>query len=750
MKINIIELEGFQSWREKQVVDLSETDLVAVVGPVHSGKSSLVNAVEWGLWATSRGGLADDVINDDSSMARVRIEFEAAGQVYQVIRVRTRSGRYEAYLSVADPNEPSGWAPIDVKQHPSAVDPAIVEVMGMDESLSALTWLVRQNDYGAFCRMDAPKRREVLARAFGLDKYTVMAKQAEEAGKAQNEAVSKARWTLDRLVQQTKDSVSEVNGFAPEADPSWRTELDEWDGDGTVDHLLVPGILDRMAEASAGLQAEIEDVNSAIAQADRSGPEAARDEIRKMKEDHATVVAAWRTRSTELNRRAQAAQRSLATSRSRLERATEAATKLDPMATSLAVARDRNARLESLIASTTKASSSASARLTAIEAERTSLDAQREDLTDRLAALEHTSGHCVVCESELTGEQVSSLRSKTQSELDRIDDATSALDQEADELTGAVASSQAETKGHQRDLSAGRQEAEQLAEELSAARMMAEERDEALSSVQSATEEIEMIDIELSELGDEPQLDSARLAELQELAAGGSVSEDLVARRTDLQSRLAQAQEDHAAAKRAVKVIEKTLAELAVAKETLATDQQRLADIMLVREGFRPAGIPAMILAGVVDELNAEANLVMADTGDDGLTVQVSTKMVKAKGDTSEKVMVYAVTATGRLRSYQSLSGSEQFRVALAVRLGLARCIARRTGTPVKLIVLDEGWGNLDEPSRRGVAAVLERLAASGFRVITISHVDDVKDSFTHLVQVDASTGTSTAEVVSL
>lgn len=153
-----------------------------------------------------------------------------------------------------------------------------------------------------------------------------------------------------------------------------------------------------------------------------------------------------------------------------------------------------------------------------------------------------------------------------------------------------------------------------------------------------------------------------------------------------------------------------------------------------------------MVLAGVVDELNTEANTVMSATGDDGLGVRVSTTRTTAKGTTSEQVMVYATTTAGYV-DYATLSGSEKFRVSLAVRLGLARCVARRTGTPVRTIVIDEGWGALDEPTRRGVATVLGRLAGQ-FGVLTVSHVDDVKDSFPHLVKVDAATGTSRAQVV--
>lgn len=244
-----------------------------------------------------------------------------------------------------------------------------------------------------------------------------------------------------------------------------------------------------------------------------------------------------------------------------------------------------------------------------------------------------------------------------------------------------------------------------------------------------------------------PDADAGRVAELTAVVQTGGAGHEHDLAALERAREAARALDAQVSEARRLATEQQSLATgLATQDAAVEAARELVGTAAVLVEAFRPSGIPSMVLAGVVDELNTEANTVMSATGDDGLGVRVSTTRTTAKGTTSEQVMVYATTTAGYV-DYATLSGSEKFRVSLAVRLGLARCVARRTGTPVRTIVIDEGWGALDEPTRRGVATVLGRLAGQ-FGVLTVSHVDDVKDSFPHLVKVDAATGTSRAQVV--
>ena len=73
--------------------------------------------------------------------------------------------------------------------------------------------------------------------------------------------------------------------------------------------------------------------------------------------------------------------------------------------------------------------------------------------------------------------------------------------------------------------------------------------------------------------------------------------------------------------------------------------------------------------------------------------------------------------------------------------------IARGTGTPIKTFILDEGWRTLDE---KGIIATIDTLfrLSEDTSVLTVSHIDAVRDAFPVHVEVSMSGGTSVAQVV--
>lgn len=745
MKINRIELEGFQSWRDRQEIDLTHTDLVGIVGPVRAGKTSIINAIEFAIWGNSRGEVVTDVINDDSSAARVMVEFEAGGQHYRVTRTRPRRGTQEVLFTIADPSAPSGWKDITPVKS-GAADPEIIATIGMGESLSSLTWLVRQNDYAAFCKKTGPERRNILAEAFGLNQFTVLAKQFEEARKEQAEKVTRTTWDRDRSITLAREAMVELNSYSTVDEAQWADEVNQWAG-GDTDGLAMTQAISEIAREVTSLEGDLDDIAEQIAS--NGNRTEALAQAQALRNEHATALAHWRRIRSDLDQRLETTQTDLAAARQRKKKVDEAVASLDALAGELAAVKDRRHSMVAAVEAKRTQIAAHTSRMNSINDEESLLSEQIEDLTERIEALDDSSGQCVVCESDLSAEQVASLRERTSDQIENLEERVTNLHEEYSENSGAAIALQREIPKIEKEMESVKAAEEKSMSKLAAARFLADSGDEAAARLTQLEAQVETLTSQIADHGDEPQLDVERIESLEKESSSARLTA-LEARRDELKAALTQRREDLSTAKRAAKVIEKTVAEIESIDTRLAAESQRLADITLIRDGFRPAGAPSMILAGVVDELNAEANIVMSETGDDGLTVQVSTKKVTAKGEATERVTVYAVTAAGKLRSFTALSGSEQFRVSLAIRLGLAKCIARRTGTPVQMIVLDEGWGNLDEPSRRDVAAVLKRIAASGFRVITISHVEDVKDSFTHVVQVSSATGTSTAQVVSL
>jgi exonuclease SbcC len=93
------------------------------------------------------------------------------------------------------------------------------------------------------------------------------------------------------------------------------------------------------------------------------------------------------------------------------------------------------------------------------------------------------------------------------------------------------------------------------------------------------------------------------------------------------------------------------------------------------------------------------------------------------------------------------ISGGEQDVANLAFRLAISQMIAELAGQPLSLLILDEIFGSLDESHRSAVTDLLRSLADRFSQVILVTHIESLRDSVDHVVQVgfDQATGVATA-----
>ncbi len=221
-----LELEGFGAFKEPTIVDFSDIELVALVGRTGSGKSTVIDAMTFALY----GSVAryDDnravapVINQTSTRARVRLDFELGGRRYSAVRLVQRQGTgattKEARLEAADEMLAS-----DAR----GMTAAVTELLGLDAAQFNRTIVLPQGRFADFLHDEPGKRQETLRGLLGLDVYRVIASAARRrAGdrRAQVDAIRSetdgdaAALTDDRraLLVEHRDAV--VAGRAAVAD----------------------------------------------------------------------------------------------------------------------------------------------------------------------------------------------------------------------------------------------------------------------------------------------------------------------------------------------------------------------------------------------------------------------------------------------------------------------------------------------------------------------------------------------------
>lgn len=92
---------------------------------------------------------------------------------------------------------------------------------------------------------------------------------------------------------------------------------------------------------------------------------------------------------------------------------------------------------------------------------------------------------------------------------------------------------------------------------------------------------------------------------------------------------------------------------------------------------------------------------------------------------------------TGTTRSTDTLSGGESFLASLALALGLGDAVlAESGGRQLETLLVDEGFGSLDEQTLEHVLEVLDELRAGGRSVGVVSHVTELRHRIPAQIEV--------------
>ncbi len=190
--------------------------------------------------------------------------------------------------------------------------------------------------------------------------------------------------------------------------------------------------------------------------------------------------------------------------------------------------------------------------------------------------------------------------------------------------------------------------------------------------------------------------------------------------------------------------LEEELADLQRKKTQLEEEKGLYSTLMVA---FSKNGIPAMIIEGILPEIEDEANRILQRLTDGRLTVRFRSQR-ETKSGTVQETLDILISDEGEERPYEFFSGGEKFRVDFAIRLALSRVLARRSGTPLRLLVVDEGFGSQDQAGRERLIEALNAVKDEFSTVLIISHLEEFHDAFPVRIEVRKTTNGSQLQVV--
>ena len=175
---------------------------------------------------------------------------------------------------------------------------------------------------------------------------------------------------------------------------------------------------------------------------------------------------------------------------------------------------------------------------------------------------------------------------------------------------------------------------------------------------------------------------------------------------------------------------------LQVEREELAA---KVGQLKKLERAFGKDGVPALLIEQALPQIESKSNELLERLSGGNMSVRFVTQAAykdKRRDDLKETLDILISDSSGT-RDYEMFSGGEAFRVNFAIRLALSEVLAQRAGARLQTLVIDEGFGSQDTQGRQRLIEAINLVAPDFAKIIVITHIDELKDSFPSRIEVE-------------
>jgi len=183
--------------------------------------------------------------------------------------------------------------------------------------------------------------------------------------------------------------------------------------------------------------------------------------------------------------------------------------------------------------------------------------------------------------------------------------------------------------------------------------------------------------------------------------------------------------------------------EILVKQKELEHLRKMITIYKILTEIYGKSGIQAAIIENAIPELAAKTNEILGKITDGRLYVEFLTQRDKKSGGTIETLDIKISDESGT-RKYETYSGGEEFRINFAIRIALSKVLAHRAGASLRMLILDEGFGVLDEQGREKLVESINSIKDEFDNILVITHIQDLKEAFPIRLEITKETTGST------
>jgi DNA repair exonuclease SbcCD ATPase subunit len=716
-----LELENFIS-HVHSTIDFTQFDSALVVGAFEGntniangvGKSSIFDAIRFALYNKCRFSKKEKVVKRGKAQCRVEYVFELCGTTYKVVRTFNRkSGAVDVAFYKKDGDEwnHSGYT----CDTPTATTAKIEQIIGMSHDTFVNSVYFRQNDISGFAGATASKRKEILKEVLQIwiwDEFQELAKKHEKGLSDQKLAILerlRGMENLDRELERARKRLAEVEGELQ----VFRQELRAGEED-----------LERCTTELVGMQCKTD--------LDR----------RSLEERHEWIVK----RIAELRAVREAIKVQVKTNNDHIASANNDCALLGK-------------QLVELAGNAVSAGGDAAQKARSILKEAGIIAKEMECSRDTITKeeIEHEKRLRELESVELQLAQLVSLKPGKEcptclAELSNPADTMKRREARRNFLTNRCAEQKTLVQELSRKLKRDRErlrKAEEAAVEIERTEFIIAKRmavmSEAAERNDRARAEFARMSTEWQLLQDEKSRLSEALSEDEDASAlRRLVSEKsrLVAQVSALRDRVFDLGTQYGHVSAQYEDSERLLPEKAALEQQKERLSEDIDTYARVAKAFGKDGIQAIIMENVTEDLCRYTNAVLKNICSDPMSIDFITQKQVTNGAWKEDFDI-VISMGNDMAEFEDLSGGEQVRIAIALRLGLSRLLMQRVGSTIKFLLLDEVDQTLDMQGIEALADAI-RILSSEFKILVISHNEAMKEKFDSVITVVKGPGGST------
>ncbi len=696
MKINSIRLSNIGPHKDTEI-EFTEP-ITAIVGENGSGKSFLIEAVVaclYGSFPSRPGSIYDRITQGFDGEAQIDVEFEMSGETYQAKRRLRRIGKTTSatanlikLIDLPAEEEIEAVTTNRMIAGPKITDfeNAVVNLFGSQDLFMASVFSSQANS-GDICSARPGERKAVFAQLLGLGRFDQISGLAKERGRAVESDIE-VREEAIKALKQRASGVTQAQSDLKAALLALDTERANLE----AQRLIVAGLEVKAKDEAVALE-RWRQLDGQVKKLD--------DEIRRMEVDLDGDRAEYR----------------------RLKEIVDRAPEIEKVEADLPEARAEKDRVLEAIRTVERANGDLrEAKLYAnrIEAElKICLD--HASPIDKIPNEECCEGCVLVAGAWKAKERVPGLEAKlkeAQEQVDKLDrlvtrDPSAALEAKLEKIDGIIK--------HHEIILADAPRFRDAQGRLAAMTTAGQAKAQAISDKKAEREKISQETSEALALCPKESL--------------GSTLENAKREQEAFEEKLSRVIGSVGALKERISAMEAAGREADDIEVALAGSRQSATDYRAIEQAFGRSGIQPLIIEQSRPELEAIAGELLGAATGGRMQVRFETQKELKSGDTVESLDII-ITMDGQERKIEELSGGEQKMIRTAVRLTLAVFQARRGGSRLRTLFLDEVFDSLDSANSERVLSLLQSLQSQFDRIIIISHSDELLEGITSRVEI--------------